>query len=254
MLRAAPARVLLAGGGTLASSGPNSRLRARGWGDTGPLLETSVSPRVRPAFPSPAGHPGASRVFPRARWPQALASDSPEAPDSPAASPLSGYAAGAREMAAVRGAAAKTKRRARSATAPRSEGTRACTRPRRAARGRRTARPPRAHSPLPRPHLAAPAPLPPRAARPGSPAPPGVCEPASRRVLPRAAAGGQGVRGVGPPPATYRPPCPAPSSRALRVQPQLGSAGRRAPTPGALRRGGRSSGSERALITRLSGS
>lgn len=55
-------------------------------------------------------------------------------------------------------------------------------------------------------------------------------------------------------PATYRPPCPAPSSRALRVQPLFGSAGKRAPTPGALRLGGRSSGSERALITRLSGS
>lgn len=227
--------MLLASGGTLSSSGPNSRLRAQGTGTHWASTRSVCLPRGRRAFSSLSGHPTASMVFPRAR--------------ATSSGFLLGYPAGAREMAVVRGAAAKTRRRSLSATARRSEGTQACTRPRRAPHGRRPARPP-AQSPLPRPHLAAPAPRPPAPRPPGNP---GAC--ASRRVLLRATAGGdEGVRGVDPPPATYRPPCPAPSSRALRVQPQLGSTGRRAPTLGALRRGGRSSGSERALITRLSGS
>lgn len=192
--------MLLASGGTLSSSGPNSRLRAQGTGTHWASTRSVCLPRGRRAFSSLSGHPTASMVFPRAR--------------ATSSGFLLGYPAGAREMAVVRGAAAKTRRRSLSATARRSEGTQACTRPRRAPHGRRPARPP-AQSPLPRPHLAAPAPRPPAPRPPGNP---GAC--ASRRVLLRATAGG-GRRGAGRrPPARHLPsslsstiisgaPCPA---------------------------------------------
>lgn len=210
--------------------------------------------------PWPAGHPGGHLLSARQR----AASSGvrfPEATDLLGALRLSGYACGARVMAAVRGAAAKTKRSTRTAAAPRSEGSRSLhaapqsiTRPEHSSPARGPVRPgpaPGARSPeVPcLPTLV--------------PSPPGDRQPSTARrvrarvpacVFPRATAGAQGRGALGPPPATYRPPCPAPSSRALRVQPQLDSAGRRAPIPGALRRGGRSSGSERTLITRLSGS
>ena len=207
--------------------------------------------------PWPAGHPGDHLLSARQR----AASSGvrfPEATDLLGALRLSGYACGARVMAAVRGAAAKTKRSTRTAAAPRSEGSRSLhaapqsiTRPEHSSPARGPVRPgpaPGARSPEV-PCLPTPVPSPLGTA---SPAQPGVCAPVSRRVCSRAPR--RGRRALGPPPATYRPPCPAPSSRALRVQPQLDSAGRRAPIPGALRRGGRSSGSERTLITRLSGS
>lgn len=71
--------------------------------------------------------------------------------------------------------------------------------------------------PAPRPDSLGPSPQP--AALLAIPAQPGRCAPGSRRVCfcaPRL--GGRGRGASGPPPATYRPPCPAPSSRALRVQ------------------------------------
>ena len=73
--------------------------------------------------PWPAGHPGDHLLSARQR----AASSGvrfPEATDLLGALRLSGYACGARVMAAVRGAAAKTKRSTRTAAAPRSEGSR----------------------------------------------------------------------------------------------------------------------------------
>ena len=211
--------------------------------------------------PWPAGHPGGHLLS--ARQPAASSGVRfPEATDLLGAQRLSGYACGARVMAAVRGAAAKTKRSTRTAAARRSEGSRSLhaapqsiTLPEHSSPARGPVRP----GPAPgarRPDLPClPSPQTPRDRPPRQ-------RSTARRVrarvpacvFPRAAAGVQGRGASGPPPATYRPPCPAPSSRALRVQPQFDSAGRRAPIPGALRRGGRSSGSERTLITRLSGS
>lgn len=216
-----------------------------------------------PAPPCPA--PPAGAVLPRTSSPRALESGPPEATDLLGAQRLSGYPAGARLMAAARGAAAKTNRSTRSPTAPRSEapepprgpaehhtaGARLArlrpgpARPGPGARSPGLRRLP-AQSPSALPSPPGPGPGPPPTARPaGSAGPagarlgPGVCPP---RPPARRGAGAASR----PPPATYRPPCPAPSSRALRVQPRLGSAGRRAPTPGALRRGGRSSGGRRA--------
>ena len=70
--------------------------------------------------PWPAGHPGDHLLSARQR----AASSGvrfPEATDLLGALRLSGYACGARVMAAVRGAAAKTKRSMRTAAAPRSD-------------------------------------------------------------------------------------------------------------------------------------
>uniref|UniRef100_A0A8C2S1C7 Uncharacterized protein n=1 Tax=Capra hircus TaxID=9925 RepID=A0A8C2S1C7_CAPHI len=159
----------------------------------------------------------------------------PEATDLLGALRLSGYACGARVMAAVRGAAAKTKRSTRTASArnalreppPRRDprAARASTRPRRASHGWSTARPPVVRFGLARPRgraaqrsLASPpqsqAPWgPPAQHSPACARPcPGVCVPARR-------GGGAGARGVGTP-ARHLPsslsstiisgaPCPA---------------------------------------------
>lgn len=153
----------------------------------------------------------------------------------------SGYAAGTRVMAAVR---VQPQRRNALREAPLRRawrGAGASTRPRRASQGRRTARPRPGpgltHAPAPRPPGLSSTPTPPTHPGPAprlpvNPAKPGMCAPVSRLCVPPPThpaprQGGRGLRASGPPPATYRPPCPAPSSRALRVQPQLGSAGRR---------------------------
>ncbi|KAJ1075779.1 hypothetical protein K5549_020527, partial [Capra hircus] len=142
----------------------------------------------------------------------------PEATDLLGALRLSGYACGARVMAAVRGAAAKTKRSTRTASAPRSEGSQSLhaapqsiTRLEHSspARGpvrpaqRSLASPPQSQAPWGPPAQHSPA-----CARPC----PGVCVPARR-------GGGAGARGVGTP-ARHLPsslsstiisgaPCPA---------------------------------------------
>lgn len=172
-------------------------------------------------------------------------------------------------MAAVRRAAAKTKRSARTALRGDRGGARASLRPAQhplagaragAMRGRGLTHLPLAPVPLGpartslRPQTSLrPRPKPLSYRAPGNPSTAlQVCAGVLACIFPRV--GGQGVRGVGTP-ARHLPsslsstiisgaPCPA----------QLGSAGRRAPTLGALRRGSRSSGSKRALITRLSGS
>ncbi|KAL4829310.1 hypothetical protein H8958_000769, partial [Nasalis larvatus] len=156
----------------------------------------------------------------------------PEAADLLSAQRLSGYAAaGARVMAA-------TKCSKRTAAARRSQGSRSLheaprrsTRPvhssqargrgprgvrpgAHAARGSPTFSPGKFRPAVPRcfplPQPWSQARRPPRNPRTGQQ----VCAHVPALVCLRAAAGGKGARG--PRPATYRPPCPAPSSRALR--------------------------------------
>lgn len=150
--------------------------------------------------PWPAGHPGGHLLSARQR----AASSGvrfPEATDLLGALRLSGYACGARVMAAVRGAAAKTKRSTRTAAAPRSEGSRSLhaapqsiTRPEHSSPARGPVRPgpaPGARSPeVPCLPTLVPSPL-----GTASPAQPGVCAPVSRRVCSRAPR--RGRRGAG---------------------------------------------------------
>lgn len=111
-----------------------------------------------PAPPCPA--PPAGAVLPRTSSPRALESGPPEATDLLGAQRLSGYPAGARLMAAARGAAAKTNRSTRSPTAPRSEAP----------------EPPRGpaehHTAGARLARLRPGPARPRGAQPGAPSPP----------------------------------------------------------------------------------
>lgn len=220
-------------------------------------IRGQLSPRgsSRPLLCRP-GTVGRAPVFPRAARRKALESDSPEATDLPRRSAPLGLRGGARVMAAVRGAAAKTKRSARTAVARRSEGSWSLPAARRAPPGQRVALLPAsrargARSPglthLPPPSSPDPVPGPQPPSPAGARPCPGVCVSARRGAEP----GGAGRRD----PARHLPsslsstiisgaPCPA----------ELGSAGRREPNPGALRWGCRSSGSKRALITRLSSS
>uniref|UniRef100_A0A8C0K902 Uncharacterized protein n=1 Tax=Canis lupus dingo TaxID=286419 RepID=A0A8C0K902_CANLU len=165
----------------------------------------------------------------RAQGSSSLCSPETAAPGLLGAPGSSGSRAGAREMAAATRAAALP-------GAPLRPG------PRGRSLHRPALRPPPAHT--------LPAPPPPR---PGTGTAPRVC--AAPGECSCAAAEGDGVRGVGPPPATYRPPCPAPSSRALRVQPQLGSAGEKGADSGRASAGrpllGQRAGSNYPLVRLL---
>lgn len=167
---------------------------------------------------------------------------------------LSGYAAGGRggDDCGERGAAAETKRAAPSARVLRPEGSLRLAARRLAPLSSSGIRRPRGRETRACPHHPGPSSLPgPPAGSATRRGPSSVCLGPGAWHPARSA---EGFGGIGTLPATYRLPCPAPSSRALLVQPLLGSARKRAPTLGALRLGGRSSGSKRALITRLSGS
>ncbi|MEJ1273997.1 hypothetical protein NN561_004873 [Cricetulus griseus] len=190
--------------------------------------------RAQLASPSLPGIPAFARSSMLSRSPPKLSSPIlPEAADLLGAQHLSSYAAGTEVMAAVseeqpqrpnaqRQAPGRgDQRAARASTPPLSASPRPARPPARGPRdlgvlGQELAHPTRVCPPAPGRRLAP---------QPG--VAPYLCAWVPVRGIPRAVARVLGASG--PLPATYRPPCPAPSSPALRVQPLFGSAGKRAP-------------------------